>query len=118
MESVANTYDLSFLRNFTNGDGEKLKFYIKIYLRTAAQMFGEIEASLDTINHENLYQKVHSLKPQTTYVGITGLSELLVKIEEAVLEGRDNDTIKTLVQEAIDLNKKGMAELEQHFFNA
>lgn len=114
MDAVNKTFDLGFLIDFAHGNEEKLHYYIGIYLKTAARLFGEIESSIDTISLEDLYLKVHSLKPQTRYVGISGLYELLVKIEDAIKSGEEKESIKGISLAAIELNKKGMAELENY----
>ncbi len=114
MDAVNKTFDLSFLIDFTHGSEEKLKYYIGIYLKTASRLFGELEDSIDSISQDDLYVRVHSLKPQTQYVGIRGLYNLLAKIEDEIKTGKEKESVKRMVLEAIELNKKGMAELEKY----
>lgn len=78
-------------------------------------MFGELEKSMDTISNEDLYARIHSLKPQTRYVGIIGLTELLVEIEMAIKNKSNREVIRQKLEAAINLNKLGMQELESHY---
>ncbi len=113
MESSSKIVDLSFLIKFTKGDNSKIKYFIEMYLRTASSLFNEMEEAVDKMSNNELYSRAHSLKPQCTYVGIIGLKEILVEIENAAKENMDRNAIKELVLKAVELNKKGMAELEK-----
>ena len=114
MESGSNIINLSFLSKFTKGDSNKIKYFIEMHLKTAPQLFGEMGDAFDSRSYDKLYSRAHSLKPQCSYVGITGLKEILVEIEDAVRENQDRNTIKELVQKAIELNDMGMADLRMH----
>lgn len=111
MEPGNKIVDLSFLNKFTKGDSKKIKYFIEMHLKTAPKLFGEMEEKIDSIDYDELYSRAHSLKPQCSYVGIIGLKEKLVEIEDAVKDNKDRVSVKELVQKAIDLNKQGMAEL-------
>jgi len=111
MDFESTIVDLSFLTKFTKGDNNKIKYFIEMYLRTAAQLFGEMGDSFETMSNDELYSRAHSLKPQCAYIGIVGLKEMLVEIENATKENIDRNSIEELVLKAIDLNKRGMVEL-------
>lgn len=113
MESESNIIDLSFLTKFTKGDSKKMKYFIEMYLRTAPKLFGEMGNEIDIMTNDELYSRAHSLKPQCAYVGIIGLKEALVEIEEATRENPGTDNLQQLVQNAIELNNKGMSELNR-----
>ncbi len=114
MDPAKNLIDLSFLRSFTNNDEEKLKYYIRIYLKTATRMFDELERNKDDISNEELYARAHSLKPQTKYVGIAGLTDLLIEIENGIMKNQDRSEIIEKLVQAIHLNRLGMDELEAY----
>ena len=113
MEISSNLVDLSFLVKFTKGDKNKIKYFIEMYLRTASNLFNEMGETIDGMSNDELYSRAHSLKPQCAYVGIIGLKELLVEIENAAKENLDRNAINELVHKAIELNNNGMAELEK-----
>ncbi len=114
MEPSKSIIDLTFLRSFSNGNNYKVNNYIGLYLKTALPLFGELEENLETITNADLYRRVHSLKPQTSYVRIIGLAELLAQIENAIMDNQDKIMIRELMRNAIELNKKGMAALEKY----
>ncbi len=111
MESENQIVDLSFLTKFTKGDSTKIKYFIEMYLRTAPKLFGEMGDQFDTMTNDELYSRAHSLKPQCAYVGIIGLKEMLVEIEEATRSNLNRNNLHVLINNAIDLNNKGMDEL-------
>ncbi|MCB2220597.1 MAG: hypothetical protein KQI35_09395 [Bacteroidetes bacterium] len=112
MESEKSLIDLTFLRSFTHQNEEKVKYYIDVYLKTATQLFGDLERTIDTISKQDLYTRVHTLKPQTKYVGIVGLYDLLDEIEIAIKKNEDESLLRKRVMDAIQLNHRGMAELK------
>jgi HPt (histidine-containing phosphotransfer) domain-containing protein len=118
MEPEKSNPDLSFLKKFTEGDKDKMKFYIELYLKTAPRLFRGMEDAFDSMNYDDLYSKAHSLKPQAFYVGLVGLSECLGEIETAAKEYRERDILKELVKKANDYNKRGTAELEAYLESA
>lgn len=111
METGNNIVDLSFIIKFTKGDSDKIKYFIEMYIRTTAQLFGEMEDKFDEMSNDELFSRAHSLKPQSAYVGIIGLQETLIEIENATRENKDRGAIKELVQKAIELNNRGITEL-------
>ncbi len=114
MDSATNFVNLDFLDGFTKGDTEKRNQYIRLYLKTAPQLFADLQSLYDRELWDDLYVKAHSLKPQVLYMGISHLSVLLVRIEElAKLKGNRNE-LGTIVKQAIDGNDQAMNELKQH----
>jgi hypothetical protein len=61
---------------------------------------------------DELYIKAHSLKPQTAYVGLTGLNETLANVENAARNHLDWSVIQELLEKADDFNNRGTTELE------
>jgi hypothetical protein len=114
MEPSRNIIDLAFLGRFTEGDYHKMKHYIGLYLETAPELFDDLAHAIGKMDYIQLYTKAHSLKPLTSYVGIIGLSEKLAEIEKAAREHLDEAVLKSLVNKAVDINNRGMAELENY----
>ncbi len=76
--------DLTFLKQFTKGDSQKMKRYISLYLDVLPKTFEEMKSNLKNAEWEQLRINAHSLKPQADFMGINSLKEGLIKIEEAV----------------------------------
>jgi hypothetical protein len=113
MNSSDKTTSLDFLFDFTKGDKEKIKRYITMYLSTTPQVIDEMEKFLTEINLENVRLKAHSIKPQVQYMGIAGLSALLLEIESVVAQKGDINQLAILVSSAKTMNEKAMLELKQ-----
>jgi HPt (histidine-containing phosphotransfer) domain-containing protein len=103
--------DLSYLEKFTNGDKEKIKKYISMYLKNTPDVIRNFQKELDDHNLENLRLKAHSIKPQATYFGIEKLQEVLFKIESIILNSSNLDELQTLILSANQLNEEITDEL-------
>ncbi len=114
MEQDNNILSLSFLKKFTNEDNEKMKNYLRMYLKLAPDLFAEMNSSIDSMNYDNVYSKAHSLKPLATYIGIVGLADLLIEIENISKESTNMNNLVAHVKEATELNRKAMAEIEDY----
>lgn len=108
-----NLVNLSFLENFTKGSSEKRNQYINLYLKTAPQLFSDLQTLFDKKEWDELYVKAHSLKPQVLYMGISNLSGLLIQIEEIAKQKGTKNELGPLVHEAIKCNDRAMVELNQ-----
>ncbi len=76
--------DLSFLETFTKGNKIKLKRYISMYLKVAPEILDRMGENIENQNWSDLAINAHSLKPQTEYMGIPALKEVLIEIENSV----------------------------------
>ena len=106
--------DLSFLENFTKGDFKKMKRYIHIYLRTAPFTFKEMEKNIINQDWEQLRINAHSLKPQADYMGIAGLKDVLIEIEENVSEEKF-EPLHQLYEKALTIHHRSITYLEEVF---
>lgn len=113
MELDKNIIDLSFLIKLTHADKEKMKFFIGMHLKTSSGLFGKLMDSYENYSYEEIYSGAHSLKPQCDYMGIVGLKDKLVEIENASRREQKKEAIYALILEAVELNNKGIEELKK-----
>lgn len=73
--------DLTFLKQFTGDNPEKLKKYINMFLTAAPGMMDNMEECLKTGDYDSLKVTAHSLKPQISYMGIKSQEQAIVDIE-------------------------------------
>lgn len=106
--------DLSFLEKFTKGDTKKMQRYIKLYLEVAPQTFAQMQQNMEEKKWEKLRINAHSLKPQTDFVGISELKELLIKIEDAVKD-ENYSVLKNLLELAERLHQDSMLQLRNYY---
>ena len=108
--------DFSFLENFTKGDPKKMKRYISLYLKVAPEIFGRMRGNLENKEYEKLRINAHSLKPQTDFMGIPSLKELLVKIENDVKDDRFANLAEYFSQ-AYQIHVESEVELANYISN-
>ena len=104
--------DLTFLKEFTKGNPEKMKRYISLYVDVAPKTFEEMKKNLYDNNWEQLLINAHSLKPQADLMGISTLKNELVKIEEAVKENKLSN-INEYFDLAMDLSINSINSLKK-----
>jgi len=97
--------DLSFLEKFTNGNTSKMKRYITMYLSTAPEIFERMNENIVQEDWSDLAINAHSIKPQTDYMGIESLKNILIEIENAV-KNEEYESLKALYKKAHDIHKK------------
>jgi HPt (histidine-containing phosphotransfer) domain-containing protein len=97
--------DLSFLEKFTNGNTSKMKRYITMYLSTAPETFERMSENIAHKNWSDLAVNAHSIKPQTDYMGIDSLKNILIEIENCV-KNVEYEGLEHLYQKAYAVHKK------------
>ena len=73
--------DLTFLRQFTGNNPEKMKKYINMFVASAPTMVSSMENALSSGDYETIKITAHSLKPQIGYMGISTLEPSIKDIE-------------------------------------
>lgn len=114
MEPDTNIIDLTFLKKLTDGKPDKMKYFIGIHLKTSPGLFDQLITTFDDLSYEEIFSRAHSLKPQCDYVGIIGLKEKLIEIENASRSKLNRSDLFNLVQKAVEINNNGMAELRSY----
>ena len=104
--------DLSFLRTFTKGNEEKIRRYIKLYLEDAPETINRMRSNIADKNWADLAINAHSLKPKTDFMGISTLKEILIRIEDSVRQG-EQEQLKTLFDQAHEINQRACEALEK-----
>jgi len=102
--------DLSFLEKISKGDIPKMKRYISMYLTVAPEIFERMQKNLDEENWLDLALNAHSIKPQTDYMGIESLKQVLMEIENAVVKS-NYTSLAMLFETAFELNEKSQVVL-------
>ena len=90
--------NISFLEQFTNGDRTKMVKYINMFLQSAPVPF-TMKEQLAAGHFLDLRTTAHSLKPQLTYMGINGLKETILRIEEYAGQSIKPEEIARLIGE-------------------
>jgi len=108
--------DLSFLEKFTKGNTTKMKRYISMYLNTAPETFERMDQNIKDNSWSELAINAHSLKPQTEFMGIGTLKELLIEIENKV-KSNQLMGIETLFTETENIYDESKVFLQDYINN-
>jgi len=105
--------DMTFLSSFTGGNKEKMNKYINIFLQVYPTQLAEMKKHLEATDYDRLRAVAHSLKPQITYMGIRGGSELIQKIEKNAGERIEVEKLPEVLSEFQTICDKAVVELKQ-----
>lgn len=103
--------DLSFLKNFTGGDNEKIKKYVSMFLSRAPEQLKAINTDLAAADYTSLRVNAHSLKPQLAYMGIKSLEQDILNIEQYAGSETNIDKLPELVKKVNDTLQQAFQEL-------
>ena len=106
------TINMSFLNGFTGGETEKLKKYIKMFLQGAPLLLDTMKQHLKDEKWEDLKITAHTLKPQIAYMGISGLKDVLLNIEELAEEHKNVGQLVALINQLDTTLQKAFNELQ------
>ena len=99
MNAHEQIVNISFLEQFTNGDRTKMVKYINMFLQSAPGSIHTMKEQLAAGHFLDLRTTAHSLKPQLTYMGINGLKETILRIEEYAGQAIKPEEIARLIGE-------------------
>jgi HPt (histidine-containing phosphotransfer) domain-containing protein len=103
---------IDFLQSFTNNDSSKMVKYIHMFLETAPGILYTMKMQWSDGDFSNLRTTAHSLKPLLGYMGISGLKEQIIRIEEYAGEGKKPEVIGQLIAEVTTGCQLAFTELE------
>ncbi len=89
--------DLTFLKQFTSGDINRMKRYIGMFLDSAPAGIESIQTYFKAKDWEQLRSAAHSLKPQIGYMGIHNIKDSIQGIEEGARAQNELDQLPDLI---------------------
>jgi HPt (histidine-containing phosphotransfer) domain-containing protein len=105
--------DLTFLKKFSKGNTVKMKRYISMYLEGTPVIIANMAQNVKEQDWEHLRINAHSLKPQAEFMGDSALHSVLIEIEIAVKDKR-NDSLEALFLKAKQLYEASEGLLNNH----
>lgn len=106
--------DLSFLRDFTNGDEAQMRHFIQKFLQQYPLELQQLEAALHQGNFQEMYLVAHSFKPQLEFVGLEKAASLVRNLEEGAKLGAPSEQLSNLLIQISD-QMKALQTPEQWF---
>jgi len=99
-ESVAPLYDLTSFQLLVDGDSEKLKNYILVFLESMGKSIEELQESVKQIDSSQIEFSAHKLKGSASLLKATSLADIAFELEEmgknAVVDGL-NEKLEVLL---------------------
>jgi HPt (histidine-containing phosphotransfer) domain-containing protein len=106
-----NVTDLEFLKEFCNGDTERMKKYISIYLKSTPANLEKISIAKESNDFETLKLTVHSMKPHLSFMGMTKDAKIAAEIEAQCLKNAASRELDDLLALLIQDCKRSIEEL-------
>jgi len=93
METNDRITSMEFLRDFTEGDEERINKYVGMYLDSAGKNIPKLDAMTGAEQWDDLKVLVHSMKPHFDFMGMKETRALAENIEAILVEKKDLDLV-------------------------
>ena len=103
--------DMQFLKQFTNGNSEKMNKYISMFLENGPRLLTNIEQALKNNDYPSIKIAAHSLKPQLSYMGVKEEVSKIFIIEQTAGEPAHHHRMPEFVANLIQVCNKAFQEL-------
>jgi HPt (histidine-containing phosphotransfer) domain-containing protein len=109
--------DLTFLKEFTGANPDKMKKYINMFLQSAPSHLAKMQESLVAGDYETVKITAHSLKPQMSYMGIKSQEQAIKDIESYAGNRSHLDELPAMVVEFKVAVEQAMVALQMELAN-
>jgi signal transduction histidine kinase/CheY-like chemotaxis protein/predicted negative regulator of RcsB-dependent stress response len=110
----AQVTDMTFLKQFSGGNNEKIQKYVGMFLENAPKLLDNIDKALVAKDYETIKIAAHSLKPQLSYMGVKEEVSNIYIIEKSAGENAHFDTLPALINNLKRLCSKAFEELRNN----
>lgn len=106
-----NATNLDYLREFCDGDEDKMQKYINLFLNSSSKFISELELFVSNNDVESIANHVHGFNTKLTMMGMKSSKTKSVKIENCLRREGSLAEVSELIQELIKDVQNGSAEL-------
>jgi Signal transduction histidine kinase len=103
--------DMNFLRQFTNGNPDKMSKYIGMFLENGPRLLKNMAEALDTKDYQAIKIAAHSMKPQLSYMGVKEDVSHVFLTEQSAGESAHFDRLPDLIKNLNRVCEKAFEEL-------
>jgi len=114
ISSKGGVTDLAALIKFCEGEEDRIKKYISIYLRAVPGFEEKAKAAITSRNMEKIATLAHTFKPKWMMMGMEASADLARKIEALSFENGDVDIACQYLSTLIEHNTLSVPELERN----
>jgi signal transduction histidine kinase/CheY-like chemotaxis protein len=104
--------DLSFLRDFTEGDVTEMNYFIEKFIRTIPNSIDNLSQAIVREDLVAIKKITHTIKPQIEFIGIKKVLANLIQIEEYAKEPTNIQQITTIFEDTEEKIKQAIIFLE------
>jgi signal transduction histidine kinase/DNA-binding NarL/FixJ family response regulator len=108
-----DSLDLSYLRNFCEGDESRMKKYISMFLESILPFKEKLEQAVADNNFEEIAKQVHAMKPKFMMMGMKEAHTLAVQIESGLRESNRKDQVKPAIERILLICKQAEIKLSE-----
>lgn len=112
-EAMGGSVDLSFLRQFANGNADFMVEILELFLEQVPQQLQELTRAVSFSNWVETRSITHKMKPSLALVGIQKMEELNAEIEQSALNRKNTQNLPSLVQQMVTLAQASKPEIEK-----
>ena len=116
-EQTDQFLDLNFLRDFTEGDEEQMRYFIKKFLKQYPLEMEQLQQALHIADYSTLSLVAHSFKPQLEFVGLKKTATLVKELELGAKAGLPMDQLSGILDQ-ISGDLQALQSEEQWFGGA
>ena len=91
---TSNSIDLTYLKNFCEGNEERMKKYITMFLDAVPSFQQKIEKAFSENDLQEIARQVHAFRPKVVMMGLKEVQELCLGIERRCIEGNSDKELK------------------------
>ncbi len=104
--------DLTFMREFCEGDEARVQKYLGMYLKGARDLMLQLQSSMEAGDTASLKRFAHTLKSQFMYLGMKEARELALQIEQDSAANASADVLRASIKTLQDMTVDSFVELE------
>jgi len=103
--------DLNYLRDFCDGDEDKMQKYVDMFVKTAGPFLEKLDVLIETDDSESTANQVHGFNTKLVMMGMKKTKSLSIEIENELRESKAlNKSLEKLQTYKSDM-KQGLEEL-------
>jgi CheY-like chemotaxis protein/HPt (histidine-containing phosphotransfer) domain-containing protein len=103
---------LGFLREFVEGDVDRMKKYVGLYLKLLPGNLEKIGSALGAKDLVSLIKIIHSMRPHLSYMGMEEAAKMAADMENFTHEGNRDSEVLDLAKTMVAHCEKSQVELE------
>jgi DNA-binding response OmpR family regulator len=104
--------DKEFLKQFTGGNPERMRKYVKMFMENATRLLISMDLALQAKDYGAIKIAAHSLKPQLSYMGVKEDVSHIFMIEQSAGSSAHFDNLENEILELNKVVNKAFEELK------